>query len=579
MQTHTYRDWNTVTLLAEQPQIHQQLVQRCPEIAGAWHKAVADPDCGADQLVELYARISELTERMVACLLAAPFDHVEALAIGAALAQLECVRPHVLSVSQKTLLPRFTRGFHSLELQAQVAQLFGYLSLGFFQHAEDMAAKPAEPAPPNDLTEAARHSTDRLENLKKMQLLELAIINKQLRQELAEHKQVEDELRRYNQGLTLVNRASKVFYSTLDLEQVLSTILEEMHNLIDVFAYSVWLIDWDTNELVCWRATETHEEVIIGWRLKPGQGVAGRVVQSGKTLVVPDTRLDPLHFKQIDRELGIELRSILSVPLRGRESVVGVVQVVDTVVNRFTDTDRILLETLAEAAGVAIENARLYEQTRQDAAKKSVLLREINHRVKNNLSAINSILRLKRSRISSNDLASYVAITDDVMNHVQGLATVHNLLAASNWSPLPISELAARVIDTSLKVLSPQAYVLVQVSPSTVWVTADQAHDLALIINELVTNTVKHAVPAGCSKLPQISVRVTVVNQSIHFEFRDNGPGFPDEVLSLAPGHYNLGFELIQHIVQNSLNGVVSIHNDNGAVTVVDFPVAISKNN
>lgn len=574
-------DWklSAVTLLAEQPQINQQLTERCPEIAGAWHDAVAHPECAADQLVELYAQISELTERLVACLFTDPFDQAEALSIGAVLAQLECVRPHVLSLSQKILLPELTRGFHFRELYTQVAQLFGYLALGFLQRAEEISFEPADPSPPENLSEAARHSTDRLENLKKMQLLELAIANEQLRQELAEHKQVEDELRRYNQGLTLVNRASKVFYSTLDLEQVLSTILEEMHNLIDVFAYSVWLIDWDTNELVCWRATEAHEEVIIGWRLAPGQGVAGRVVQGEQTIVVPDTRADPLHFKQIDRELGIELRSILSVPLRGRQSVVGVVQVVDTVVNRFTDTDRTLLETLAEAAGVAIENARLYEQTRQDAAKKSVLLREINHRVKNNLSAINSILRLKRSRISSNDLASYVAITDDVMNHVQGLATVHNLLASSNWSPLPISELAARVIDTSLKVLSPREYVLVQVAPSGAWVTADQAHDLALVINELVTNTVKHALPAMRNDTPEISVRVTVVNNGIRFEFSDNGPGFPDEVLSLTPGHYNLGFELIQHIAQNSLNGLISIYNNNGAVTVVEFPVAISNNN
>jgi PAS domain S-box-containing protein len=71
---------------------------------------------------------------------------------------------------------------------------------------------------------------------------------------------------------------------------------------------------------------------------------------------------DPRHFKGVDRETGLSLRSILSVPLRVKDGVVGVIQVVDAAVGRFGSADLRLLESLASTAAIAVENARLYEE-------------------------------------------------------------------------------------------------------------------------------------------------------------------------------------------------------------------------
>jgi PAS domain S-box-containing protein len=181
-------------------------------------------------------------------------------------------------------------------------------------------------------------------------------------EDITERKRAEEELRRRNRELELLNRAGRVFSSTLDLDQVLVTVLEEVRRLLTVAACSIWLIDPETDELVCRQATGPRNEIVRGWRLAPGQGIATWVAHHGESLIVPDTRIDERHYKGVDRVTGLALCSILSVPLRVGERVIGVLQVVDTEANRFSTADLAFVEPLAAAAAIAIENARLHQQ-------------------------------------------------------------------------------------------------------------------------------------------------------------------------------------------------------------------------
>jgi two-component sensor histidine kinase len=245
-------------------------------------------------------------------------------------------------------------------------------------------------------------------------------------------------------------------------------------------------------------------------------------------------------------------------------------QIVDVVPNRFKPTDQILLETLARSAGVAIENATLYEQTRRDADLKTLLLREVNQRIASNLTSINSILNLKRSRVQSTNLSDYQAITEDVINQVQSLTTVYNMMSAAPAPTVSLSELTSRVINASLKVLSPQKYVSVNVEPTHVQLNAGQAHELALVINELVTNAVKHALPHVSSAL-EISVDVTQQGESIQLTFKDNGPGYPLHILNATTYSDHLGMELLHQVVRSGLNGQLNLSNDSGAKITIEF--------
>jgi len=100
--------------------------------------------------------------------------------------------------------------------------------------------------------------------------------------------EIDKNLRQRNRELALLNQAGQAFNSTLDLDQVFTTVLEEVCHFLDVLAASIWLIDADTGELVCHQATGLQNQVVRGWRLPLGEGIAGSTVRSGESVIVPD---------------------------------------------------------------------------------------------------------------------------------------------------------------------------------------------------------------------------------------------------------------------------------------------------
>jgi len=553
---------------------------------------------------------------------------------------------------------------------------------------------------------------------------------------ISERKRAEEALRQRNRELAMLNRAGHALTSTLDLDQVLATVLGEVRRLLDVTACSVWLIEPETDDLVCLQAATPQDEIVRGWRLAPGEGICGWVARYGESLVIVDAWADERYYSGVDEQTGLGLRSILTMPLRVKEDVIGVLQVLDTGVGRFDETDLELLKPLVASASIAIENARLYEEARQrvaglealqrtsmqltstldlsavlntiaessltmteatdchiylydeasetftfgaafwedgrreaavkaprrdgfaatvarggrvvvindashhplyatpeaqewklqaiagfplkraelvlgvftiafltahtfseeelrilglladqaaiaienarlyeearhDAETRATLLREVNHRVKNNLTAIIGLLYAERRYIKMEERAAYQTIMQSLVGRVQGLSTVHSMLSASEWEPLSLRELTVQVIHSSLQVLPRDKRVSVNVTPSPARVTSDQAHNLALVINELTTNSIKYSLQEQSAT--RIGVRIELDGNTVAFEFRDDGPGYPEEVLRLE--RYNVGFDLIQNIVHKSLHGELSLHNDGGAVAVIRFEI------
>jgi PAS domain S-box-containing protein len=135
--------------------------------------------------------------------------------------------------------------------------------------------------------------------------------------------------------------------------------------LLNGVSSSVWLTDPATGELVCRHAVGIQSETLRDQRLKPGEGLSGWVIAHGESVIVPDAKADQRHFGGVDEQRGLTVRSFLSVPLRFRESVIGVLNAADMAVNRFSATDRMLLELLAASGAIAIQNARLFAERKQ----------------------------------------------------------------------------------------------------------------------------------------------------------------------------------------------------------------------
>jgi PAS domain S-box-containing protein len=178
-----------------------------------------------------------------------------------------------------------------------------------------------------------------------------------------ERRRMERVMAQQYHELALLNTAIQAFSSTLDLDRVLAIVLEETRKLLGVTACSIWLVDEETGDILCRQAAGFRGDAVQGWRLKQGEGLVGWVVEQGQSLIVPDALIDERHFVGVDQVTGLDLRSILGVPLKVKDEMIGALQVLDSEPNRLSTGDLALLEPLAAAAASAVENARLYEET------------------------------------------------------------------------------------------------------------------------------------------------------------------------------------------------------------------------
>lgn len=215
------------------------------------------------------------------------------------------------------------------------------------------------------------------------------------------------------------------------------------------------------------------------------------------------------------------------------------------------------------------ERKQVEEQLRKYTETLTVLLREVNHRVKNNLSALIGILHMEEERAAKQGEKGYIRLLQEVNSRIQGLATVHSMLSAGNWQPLEISKLGEQIIQSVLKGLPFDKEVNLKVDKTNIKISSNQAHHLTLVINELATNSIKYGLSDGKESI--ICMNIEENNGNILIIFRDNGPGYPDSIIQGDFSNASIGFELIRGIVTQSLDGNLVLRNDNGAITEILF--------
>ncbi|MFH2122278.1 MAG: PAS domain S-box protein [Pseudomonadota bacterium] len=197
---------------------------------------------------------------------------------------------------------------------------------------------------------------------------------------------------------------------------------------------------------------------------------------------------------------------------------------------------------------------------------QNTLFQEVNHRVKNNLSALIGMLNMERDQAESKEQADLCSTLDDLVARIRGMSTVHSLLSANQWQPLPLSHLCQRIIGDTLAFLLPKGQKNIRVDACDALINNLQAHHLALVLNELTTNSAKHGLANKESVM--ISVRISPLdNGAMQITYRDNGPGYPPEILDGTMDRAGIGMRIMEGIIQANFHGKVELKNDNGAVT------------
>ncbi len=151
--------------------------------------------------------------------------------------------------------------------------------------------------------------------------------------------------------------------ATIDLDELLTKIMEGARQICDVKADSILLLDKKKDELYFRIALGEKGEEIKKLVLPVGEGIAGWVAKSGEPLIVNDVNLDPRFSKKVDEKTKLETKSILCVPIKFKEEILGVIEVLNKSNDEeFTTEDLQYLTILASQSAVALNNSMLMDE-------------------------------------------------------------------------------------------------------------------------------------------------------------------------------------------------------------------------
>ena len=177
-----------------------------------------------------------------------------------------------------------------------------------------------------------------------------------------ENARLYESVQRRAEELGLLNEVGEALSSMLDLEQALTLVMERINSILKVEAGSLMLVDEQAGELVFQIALGQKSEQVKPLRLRIGQGIAGRVAETGQSLLIASVGRGPGEATAVDISTDFLARSVLCVPMVARGETIGVIEVINKVDGIFTDDDRNLLISIANYAAVAIDNARLFRR-------------------------------------------------------------------------------------------------------------------------------------------------------------------------------------------------------------------------
>jgi len=213
-----------------------------------------------------------------------------------------------------------------------------------------------------------------------------------------------------------------------------------------------------------------------------------------------------------------------------------------------------------------ISDRKLYENTiKKSLEEKDLLLKEIHHRVKNNLQIISSLLNLQSTFIEDSDAFD---VFQESQNRVRSMAMIHEQLYQSkDLSHINFSEYIHSLVSGLLSSYNVNPnQIKVKIQAKNIFMDINTAVPSGLIINELVTNSMKHAFPLGLSG--EISIKLHKKNEKYVLEVSDTGIGIPEEID--VNKNNTLGFLLINSLIKQ-LDGTVKLNRTRGTSFILKF--------
>jgi PAS domain S-box-containing protein len=400
--------------------------------------------------------------------------------------------------------------------------------------------------------------------------------------DITARKQAEAEAERRRRESELLAELAQSLNASLDLDTVLQRVVAGAKELCGSERALIMLREPGSEAMVVRYEVGNPQTAYAGLRIEPSKGIGGQVLLTERAMRTNDYAADPRFSKDYLAGARAEGKlAVVAVPIPIGPRIEGLFYVSNPSTHPFTARDEEILQRLAAHAAIAMQNAGLYGSAQEELARrtqaeaqltallreKELLLREIHHRVKNNLQIISSLLELQSDAIHD---PGVLALFQDSQQRIHSMALVHEILYQSQ-------DLGRVDVGAYLQSLSAQLLRSYSVDPQRVTLRShmdrvlldlNQAIPCGLILNELLTNAFKHAFPDG--RVGEIHVALhTNPARQVTLMVQDTGIGLPE---GLDFRHTDsLGLQLVC-LLTEQLEGTITLARQEGTTFTLIFP-------
>lgn len=353
---------------------------------------------------------------------------------------------------------------------------------------------------------------------------------------------------------------SRDLASTLDLDTLLARIVNIAVDLSCAEAASILLYDQVSNQLYFQTASNLEDHPMMRGMTVPCQGsLAGWMVTHREPVLINKVTDDTRHYTQVDETIQFSTDSMLGVPMINKDTVIGVLEVINKKKGEFTEEDLDVISVLAAQAAVAIQNTRLFQQ--------SDLIADLVHELRTPLSSICTVAYLlQRSDLPEEQRAELAKTVNEESQRLNDMATSFLDLARleSGRSPFHLSIFEVKPLLEECMILYRQKAseseinIKLELGGSLTGVEADREKIKQVVMN-LLNNAVTYNRPGGT-----ITLRGRSTHKQMIIEVGDTGVGIPPDALphlfekffrvngaeQAVPGR-GLGLAICKRIIEN----------------------------
>ncbi|MEH1867272.1 MAG: histidine kinase dimerization/phosphoacceptor domain -containing protein [Nostoc sp.] len=409
-------------------------------------------------------------------------------------------------------------------------------------------------------------------------------------QDITERKRTELALKGQAEREQLMRTVAQRIRQSLNLQDILNATVQEVRDLLGADRVVVYQFD---SEMI---GTIMAESVEPGWRVSLGVEIYDTCFQTGKGAEyyqvnkraianIYEAGLTDCHIRLLEQ---FEVKANLVVPILLEVSsqnpgshLWGLLVAHQCSGFREWKKNQLdLLDQVTVQLAIAIQQSSIFEQAqtelvqRQKAqvklknalAEKEVLLKEVHHRVKNNLQIVSSLLQLQSQTLKDPEA---IKVLRESQNRIESISLIHkNLYTSANIGQIDVADyinnLAASLL-ISYQILPDR--ITLETDIDSVNLNVDQAIACGLVINELISNALKHAFPN--QQVGTISIALRNINNSIEMTIQDNGIGLPDNLDWTNTD--SLGLSLVYDLVTEQLEGNITLERNHGTGFKIKF--------